>query len=142
MTQSAPPVVHSHFLRSKIRFVALLAGCGLLTLALGIVAIFDPSTHQFFPPCVFHEVTGLYCPGCGSTRCLHSLLQGDIAAALGYNPLAVLAMPFLAVGLLLPTEKFRKWAGYPATGWTVFFVLLAFGLLRNLPAYPFNLLAP
>ncbi len=130
------------FSMPKIRFVALLAGCSLLALALGIVAIFDPSTHQFFPLCAFHEVTGLYCPGCGSTRCLHSLLQGDMAAALGYNPLAVLAMPVLAAGILLPTEKRRKWAYQPATGWTIFIVIIAFGLLRNLPAYPFSLLAP
>jgi len=126
----------------KIHLVALLAGCSLLALALGIVAFFDPSTHQFFPPCAFHEVTGLFCPGCGSTRCLHSLLQGDISAALGYNSLAVLVMPVLAAGLFLPTEMSRKWAGHTATGWTMFFVLLAFGLLRNLPAYPFSLLAP
>ena len=126
----------------KIHLVALLAGCSLLALALGIVAFFNPSTHQFFPSCAFHEVTGLYCPGCGSTRFLHSLLQGDIAAALGYNPLAVLAMPVLAAGLFLPTEMCRKWAYHPATGWTMLFVILAFGLLRNLPAFPFSLLAP
>ena len=126
----------------EIRFFALITGCSLLALALGIVAFFDPSTHQFFPLCAFHEVTGLYCPGCGSTRCLHSLLNGDMAAALGYNPLTVLAMPVMAAGILLPTEKRRKWACQPATGWTIFIVLIAFGLLRNLPAYPFSLLAP
>ncbi len=126
----------------KIHLVALLSGCSLLALALAILAFFDPSTHQLFPSCAFHEVTGLYCPGCGSTRCLHSLLNGDMAAALGYNPLAVLAMPVLAAGIFLPTEKRRKWTGHPATGWTMFFAILAFGLLRNLPAYPFSLLAP
>ena len=28
------------------------------------------------PPCVFHTLTGYYCPGCGGTRSLKALLSG------------------------------------------------------------------
>ena len=33
-------------------------------------------------PCPFHMLTGLYCPGCGITRCISALLQGNWQAAL------------------------------------------------------------
>lgn len=29
-------------------------------------------------PCVFKAATGLYCPGCGGTRAMRSLIKGDI----------------------------------------------------------------
>ncbi len=35
--------------------------------------------------CSFYELTHLYCPGCGGTRALESLLRLDILASLKYN---------------------------------------------------------
>ena len=29
-------------------------------------------------PCLFHMMTGAYCPGCGGTRAVKSLLKGEI----------------------------------------------------------------
>lgn len=39
--------------------------------------------------CPLKEVTGWPCPTCGTTRALFALLRGDLAAALGWNPAAV-----------------------------------------------------
>jgi len=50
------------------------------------------------PPCLFHEVSGLPCPGCGMTRALAALLQGDLARSFALHPLA---LPVLAGWLLL-----------------------------------------
>ena len=33
------------------------------------------------PACVFHEVTGWACPGCGATRCVRYALRGAFVAA-------------------------------------------------------------
>lgn len=48
-------------------------------------------------PCLFHWLTGLYCPGCGGTRAALHLLHGDIAGSLRYHPLVL----YLAVVILV-----------------------------------------
>ena len=42
---------------------------------------------DFMYPCVFHEMTGLYCPGCGATRSLRFLVRGNIWKSFIYNPI-------------------------------------------------------
>ena len=40
-------------------------------------------------PCLFHLVTGLYCPGCGGTRAVRYLLHGQLGKSLFYNPVVL-----------------------------------------------------
>ncbi len=49
-------------------------------------------------PCPFRAVTGWDCPLCGGTRMGAALLDGDLLAAFGHNPLALIGL--LIVGLL------------------------------------------
>lgn len=44
--------------------------------------------------CVFLELTGLPCPGCGMTRAFISILKADLAAAVRYN-ITVFFMPYV-----------------------------------------------
>jgi len=46
-------------------------------------------------PCLFHEITGLYCPGCGITRALFALFELNLKKALKYNILVFIVGPFL-----------------------------------------------
>lgn len=55
------------------------------------------SASRFFPPCVFHLVTGVDCPGCGMTRAFLRLSHGDISGAFDFHPFS----PILALLLLL-----------------------------------------
>ncbi|ABF40886.1 conserved hypothetical protein [Candidatus Koribacter versatilis Ellin345] len=104
-----------------------------------------PGHRGILPPCPFHALTGFFCPGCGSTRALYLLVHGHPLAAFGENALAVTLLPFLIYELLavlsrrLPviSTRLRPWAV-----WTLFAVVLAFSILRNIPGAPFNLLAP
>ena len=41
------------------------------------------------PPCAFHELTGLYCPGCGGTRAVRFLVRGNIEKSFIYNPVVL-----------------------------------------------------
>ena len=41
--------------------------------------------YNFCIPCIFHKITGFYCPGCGATRCLLSLFRGNIVESYNYD---------------------------------------------------------
>ena len=122
-----------------------------LALAAGLVAPLlwriDPSAPgSVLPPCPLHALTGLWCPGCGSTRALHALLHGDLAQALAMNPLLVLASPLLAAMALNaagwhPRGSEALWRAL-ARPKPWLWLLLGYGVLRNLPWPPFAWLAP
>jgi Protein of unknown function (DUF2752) len=62
-------------------------------------------------PCPFRALTGWDCPLCGGTRMGEALLHGDIQAAFGFNPLALVGLLILGVlGVLWTVEA----AGGPA----------------------------
>ncbi len=46
--------------------------------------------------CTFYTLTGIHCPGCGNTRCIRALLNGDFFLAVRNNAL----LPFLLLLLL------------------------------------------
>ena len=43
-------------------------------------------------PCLFHLITGFYCPGCGGTRAVKYLLHGQILKSIRYRPLVFYAV--------------------------------------------------
>lgn len=89
-------------------------------------------------PCIFHELTGLYCPGCGITRVVLSLLKWDGLQAFRYNPLLFILLPLYGIYFLTHKKQMRIVSnGVMAV---MLIVTLAFGLLRNIPM--FDYLAP
>ncbi len=97
----------------------------------------NPAQSRIYPPCPLHGLTGLYCPGCGSLRAMHHVLHGDVWGALGLNPLMVVSIPVLCLLLAIP-----RWRYHPWVSWCALAVLLAYGILRNIPLWPFDYLAP
>ena len=70
-----------------------LAMCGARCLAVaGLIWLWaiDPAESDVYPPCALHWLTGLHCPGCGSTRAAHALLHGNFFDALCFNALLVI----------------------------------------------------
>jgi hypothetical protein len=107
---------------------------------LGVLFFFNPQQHAFYPFCLFHRMTGLLCPGCGSLRAVHELLHGDLVGALRYNPLLVASLPLAGFlfwrSLGLPTRS--EAAGPDSSSrwiWVALGVLLLFGVVRNLPFF-------
>jgi len=107
-----------------------------------------PSWAALLPPCTVLRMTGLYCPGCGGTRCAGRLLKGDLRGALSMN--AAVALLALVAGLLVAFAVLRESKGRPDAmpllpawfAWTLVGFVVAFGLVRNLPWWPFTLLVP
>lgn len=123
----------------------------LLLIILLVAVLFfvlDPVKNALFPKCMFHSLTGAYCPGCGSQRALHSLLHLDFAGVISYNflflPAALLILYHYLHPLLnrlfnwkLPNIFYMKNAP-----WVILAVVILFWIARNLPWYPFCELAP
>lgn len=111
---------------------AFLAGAVLLLLAALGIGI----------PCPIYTVTGLYCPGCGVSRMLLSLLRFDFAAAFRYNPAVMASLPLLALLLLSTGIRYLRTGSWAigrfqtALLWGLTAALLLFGVLRNLPPFP------
>lgn len=107
-----------------------------------MVFFFNPSTHGFYPVCMFHKVTGWNCPGCGATRSFYALLHGHFQMALKDNAFFIFCLGAMSVrGAWFAQRKFfDKPAGhfFPANWlWPLLIVALIFSVLRNLPAFSF-----
>jgi hypothetical protein len=122
----------------------ILAGAA----ATAVIGYFNPVTAGFFPACPLYTTTGIFCPGCGLTRGFHALIHGDVLAAFHFNALwpfyaflfsYVLLSAMLVVirGRGLGYRFFQPWMLYGFMA-----LSLIFAVLRNIPGYPFSLLAP
>ena len=117
--------------------VLLGIGLGLGAFCGAILYWFDPSQFRFYPSCLFHQATGLLCPGCGSLRAIHQLLHGNLSAAFRFNALLVLSLPALA--WFAARCALSRLRGQPATAsispkWIYLglAIALAFSIWRNL----------
>ena len=115
------------------------------TIAIGslVLLFFNPTTTGFFPVCPFRALTGLQCPGCGSTRACYQLMHLHPIAAFKLNPLMMLTLPFILYGLAgftksAVTGKPQRRIFIPSIylwGWLA--ALIFFWVFRNTPWYPF-----
>lgn len=93
--------------------------------------------------CVFYEITGLYCPGCGITRSILSLIDGNIYQAFRYNPIIFIDIPLIMITSIIDfiykdNKKVKKVTN--AIYIMLLIITLVFGVLRNIPYFSF--LAP
>ncbi len=107
-----------------------------------------PDALAWIPGCPFHELTGLFCPGCGSMRALDFLVEGRLSDSLRSNALLIPSLGLVLAGLaaeivhpgmgLLTTGSISsRMAG---TGFL--FAAILFTVLRNLPLEPCRWLVP
>ena len=132
---------------APFRFMLL---CLLIMIIWGIFFFFPATDHtsfSFYPKCPFYSLTRLYCAGCGSLRSFSCLANGNISGAWHKNKLMLLLMPFiffsfLAYGARCFNLRFPQIFIKPAWIWLLLVIIMVFMVLRNIPSYPFCLLAP
>ena len=61
-----------------------------------------------FLPCPFHTITGLSCPGCGMTRAVYALYDGNIEESLLQNPSIIY---FLAIFIIYDISYLAAFIG-------------------------------
>ena len=119
-----------------------------ICVVLFVLLVFNPASSGIFPPCPFHRLTGLYCPGCGSLRAVHQLLHGNLSTAFRLNPLLVLSLILFAFwliycGVLALRKRPLPTVAVPSYGiWLILLIIVLFWVLRNIRHHPFAMLAP
>lgn len=100
--------------------------------------------YSFSIPCVFYKLTGYYCPGCGITRCLFSLLSLNFYEAFMYNQLVFILLPFIVVYigyeiyLYIWDKEDKIVKKIPNIIWILSLIItIIFGILRNLSYFGF-----
>lgn len=124
----------------KITIFIIAAGAILL------LYFFVEPKNGNLPKCIFHQLTDLYCPGCGVQRSFHALLNGHVLRAIDYNLMFILFLPLIVYFIMtflldkkyspssfIYTKKFSL---------SILVFVISFWVLRNIPVAPFNWLAP
>ena len=146
MSQLARPELKG---RAWILFIALVPLA--LVLLRTLVISLEDTLRAIAPGCVFHTMTGLHCPGCGATRAVFAMAKGDLRSAWSMNPMLWvclgLGLFYFIIAVLSrrpgSTVGAKGWARLPVGGgWMIIGAVLLFGVFRNIPYWPFTLLAP
>jgi hypothetical protein len=84
--------------RPVLKIIAVLIPLLLFTLFALRETILELLLH--LPGCPIYNMYHVYCPGCGNTRCVSALLNGNILSALRFNILPILLLLFCFLGYL------------------------------------------
>ena len=116
----------------------------IITLVVAVLLVFgfiyyamDPGSSSMFPKCEFLLLTGYKCPGCGSQRAIHALLNGNVVEAFKHNAMLFIAIPWIALCLFAETQRVRNPRLYlrlnaPLLIWLFLAMVLLWWLLRNI----------
>ena len=138
--------------RNRKMRVALVLCAGAVCL-IGAVYLYFHNPYSYPLPCIFYSITGFYCPGCGAGRACYSILHLRFADAFCYNPLMTILLPLIGIYIAARAIDWMITGGNHIDGkisvkllvW-ILIVIFIYGILRkilrNIPVFPFNLLAP
>lgn len=98
-----------------------------------VLYTFPPATSGFYPQCPFKFLTGLDCPGCGTTRALHHLLHGRVSEAFFLNPFlfAIMIGVLFALPAMLRGER-PRFLMKPWFAWGSFVIVTGWWVSRNI----------
>lgn len=139
----------SEWIRTKrsVRAALLLGAAAVF--AAGALYLYFHDPYQYPLPCIIKLLTGLYCPGCGAGRACFSILHGKFFDAFCYNPLLVILLPFAGGYIAARGIDWAVTGGNHIDGkisikllLAVLIIILVYGILRNIPIFPFSLLVP
>ena len=83
----------------------------LLNTLIVIISLIYYYLNKYFNigiPCLFYQITGLKCPGCGITRLIFSLIKLDFNQAFFYNPYNLSLYASLLKDMLQDLQHSRK----------------------------------
>lgn len=122
---------------------------GILFAVIGstVMLFFRYSSYRIhLPPCIFHLMTGYYCPGCGGTRALRALLNGRLLQSAWYHPFipyaAAVYLYFMATQTIEHASRGRLRIGmryHNGIVWTATALIIGNFVIKNLLHYRYGL---
>lgn len=109
---------------------------------------YDPINNILFPKCPLYATTGIYCPGCGSQRATHALLNFNIIDVFRSNFLFLPAFGLLFYHYVIQAfnyffeKKYISILDKKNAPKYIFVIVILYWILRNIPYWPFTFLAP
>ncbi|MCR5143762.1 MAG: DUF2752 domain-containing protein [Lachnospiraceae bacterium] len=85
--------------------------------------------------CLFHHVTGYYCPGCGGTRAVIALLKGKLITSFIYHPLvpySLLAFIYVIVHFIFCKIMHKNYHFPTYTLWLALVILILNWIIKNI----------
>ena len=107
----------------------------MIIFAIGVLYILIVLKYNIGIPCILHELTGLYCPGCGGTRAIISLMKFNPYQAFRYNSLVTIIIPFAFIYLIYKyilngKKDLPNWVWY-----LLLIIAILFAIIRNIPTF-------
>ncbi len=116
----------------------ILGGIVAIVLFIAVYDSYNPTITKWMPKCPSMLLFGVECPGCGTQRAIHSILNGEFRAAFFYNPLMVLSVPYILLLLLseitfmkIRYPRFRAIISGQKSIWIVLALLILYTIIRN-----------
>ena len=101
----------------------------------------------FDNPCFLYRFCHLYCPGCGGTRSVRFLIEGQLADSIRSNPMPVCGiLIFIKIWVVLlynctagfKRKKMTAPLSIPEI-WAIFAVVIAYGVVRDVLLVAFHI---
>ena len=101
--------------------------------------LYNVENERLVLSCMFQKLTGYQCPGCGTQRSIQSLLHLEIRQGILYNPILVVAIPFVIIFVYLEQlngkKRFPKLNRQISGKYSIISVsviIMAYWILRNI----------
>lgn len=110
----------------------------IIVLIVFLKAYIGGLSYKLSTPCFLHEIFHLYCPGCGGTRAVSSLLRFRVVDSLLCNPMVIYfaaLIVYFYIGVLytaIRNNGRRYYKIYDWMLWTMIVLLIGLFVIRNL----------
>lgn len=113
----------------------VLKYCVILGIALSYLVLVSSTGMGI--PCLFYEITGFKCVGCGISRMFISLVRLDFYAAFKHNSFVFVTGPFIIAYLVCSDVKYvlhgnRRMGKWEIFMWVELALAIIYGIVRNI----------
>lgn len=121
---------------NKTKHRVLVCSLPIVVVVFGYLAARFIIDNFTLPECIIYRLLGWHCPGCGNTRAVIALMQGDLLLSLRQNPMIIILLftVILLYAEVIAKSFDKKWRSPIRNYYYLYGVmigLIIFYILRN-----------